>query len=833
MGSPASNSQPLHQHADLRARPSSLPAFFDKIALHNREFVVYDDGWRGWTYSYAEIAQMAEAFATRLRTHGLRKGDHVLIWSESRPGWIAALWACLVEGVVLVPIEPQASYNLFQRIEKQVAPRAILLGDLVPGLEVPSDIPVWLLRDLEADAMPTAPHSVALNEDDVAEIVFTSGTTAEPKGVVMTHRNLAASLKPLEDQLAPYRKYFRLMKPLRVLDLLPMSHLFGQVVAIFLVPTVPASVVFLNTTSPVEIAQQIRSRRITALVSVPRVLETIRTLIEYRFPETKNIATAPGSLIRCWWRHRAVHRFFGWRFCCFVVGGAALPPAEERFWRNLGFIVAQGYGLTETAPVISFNHPFHAQAETAGKPMAGVQVQIAPDGEVLVRGDNVTPGYFQLPAETAAAFQNGWFHTGDIGKLNPNGDLILRGRKKDVIVTTEGLKVFPEDVERELNRIEGVHDSAVIDHGGVHAVLILEPGFHGDDILRQVNQRLEPYQRVRSFSLWAQPELPRTSTASKLRRAEIAKSIQTGKLEPATPSSTPEDLVRKYAPGRTITPDTTLEELGLSSLDRVELMLDLEEKLNISIDDSTFASISKVSDLSRPVPMAASISEPSYNRSWSARLLRHLLLPTTLLPLTRLFARWHVSGLENLKALKGPVIFASNHQSHLDTPIILGSLSRDWRYRVSPAMWMEYFDPHFFPKRYTLSKRLTNSILYCLVTTLVNSFPLSQVETGTRRTLRYVGELVEEGSSILIFPEGERTWTGEIETFYPGVAMIASRMRIPVVPIRLMGADKVLPRHAKYPRPGAVEVRIGAPIVLNGTAYRELAKQIEDAVRAL
>jgi long-chain acyl-CoA synthetase len=834
MASPALNPEKLQLPGPSKAAsPSELPAFFHRIAGNDREYVVYDDGWRGWTYRYADIARMALALASRLRAHGISKGDTVMIWSESRPGWIAAFWGCLLAGVVLVPVEPQASPSLFQRIEEKVQPRIILLGDLVAGPQGTSRTPVWRLREIETAPQQAPQEPVALKGDDIAEIVFTSGTTAEPKGVLMTHRNLAASLRPLEDQVAPYRRYFRLLAPLRVLNLLPMSHLFGQAVAMFLVPLVPASVAFVTSTTPEEIARQIRTRRMCALISVPKFLEVLRDFVVHRFPWARNAAKATGLWPLRWWRFRAVHRLFGWRFCCFVVGGAPLPAELEQFWSNLGFVVAQGYGLTETAPIISFSHPFHVQPGTTGKPLGDIQVKIAEDGEVLVRGDNVTPGYFRFPSETAAAFQEGWFRTGDIGELTAEGDLVIRGRKKEIIVTPEGLKVFPEDVESTLNRIQGVCESAVIGKEGVHAVLVLEPGIKSEDIVRQANQQLEPHQRIRSVSLWTQGELPRTSTTHKLRRAEIAAALQTGRKVPPKTKPDLAELVQKYAPGRTITLDTTLEELGLSSLDRVELMMDLEEKLETSIDESVFASVSKVADLERPMPPAKAAPMPAYSRTWIARLIRRLVLPTIFLPLTKVFAHLKVSGREHLDAVHGPVIFVANHQSHLDTPAILASLPRRWRYGIAPAMWKEYFDAHFFPERHSFRERWTSSLVYGLLTLLFNTFPIPQTETGTRQSLRYIGELVERGWSILIFPEGERTLTGEIGRFYPGVAVIASRMRVPVVPVRLVGFDRVLHRTAKWPRPGPVEVKIGAPIFLQGESYAALAKQVEDAVRSL
>lgn len=812
---------------------SELPVFFNLIAKHKREYVVFHDGWRGWTYPYPDIARMARALAARFRAHGIGKGEGVMIWSESRPGWVAALWCCLMEGVVLVPVEPGASLALFERIRDRVHPRILLVGEFVPKVESTALLPVWTLFDAErAPDQPSQPP-VVLSKDDLAEIVFTSGTTAEPKGVLMTHRNLAASLGPLDEQLAPYRKYLRFLAPLRVLNLLPMSHLFGQAVAMFLVPLVPASVAFVASTNPEEIARQIRTRHMCALISVPKFLEVLRDYVVHRFPETKDAAKARGSWALRWWRFHSVHRLFGWRFCCFISGGAPLPADLEQFWSGLGFVVAQGYGLTETAPIISFSHPFHVQAGTTGTPISGIQVKIAEDGEVMVRGDNVTAGYFELPTETAAAFRNGWLRTGDIGELAPDGALIIHGRKKEVIVTPEGLKVFPEDVEAILNQIRGVRESAVILKEGVHAVLVLEPGFTSEEVVREANRQLEAHQRIRSVSLWPGVELSRTHATQKLRRAEIAAILESGCKPAATAQPELVELVQKYAPGRTITSNTTLEELGLSSLDRVELMMDLEEELEISIDENAMASISTVGELAGPMPALPSIPEPTYNRSWIARSIRRLLLPSIFLPLTRVFARLRVMGREILDEVEGPAIFAANHQSYLDAPAILAGLSRRWRYRLAPAMWKEYFDAHFFPERYSWHERWLNTLVYRLVTLLFNAFPISQVETGTRQSLRYVGELLEEGWSILIFPEGERTLTGEIGKFYPGVAMIASRMHVPVVPIRLIGLDQVLHRNTKWPHRGSVEIRIGAPFTPEGKSYDALAQDIENRVRAL
>ena len=819
--------------------PSKLLEYLDGAARLDAEFIVDDDGYRGRSYRYAQIKSMADALRARFRAQGVRKGDSALLWGESRAGWVAALWACLAEGIILVPVDPQSSAALALRIAEKAQPKIILIGERQPPLE--SATPIWRLSAVEqsTDTARLNPTPDPPAADDIAEIVFTSGTTAEPKGVMITHRNLLANLEPVAGEIAKYRKYAGPFLPLRILNLLPLSHLFGQSLALLIPPLIPASVVFIASTGAREIARQLQSRRVSALVAVPKILEVLRDFVSHQFPEVNDARLARGPWPLRWWRFRRVHRLLGWKFWCFISGGAPLAPEVEQFWSRLGYLVVQGYGLTETAPIVTLSHPFHVREGTVGKPLAGVEVKIAGDGEVLVRGGNVTTGYYHAPEATAAMFEDGWFHTGDIGELDSEGHLLIRGRKKEMIVTPEGLKVFPEDVEKTLNQIHGVRDSAVIGKDRVHAVLLLDSGTAPDEVVREANQRLEDHQKIRSFSIWTGGELPRTPAARKLRRSEIADAIAKGSSASGPPPQNElAALLQKYAPGRAITPETTLDELGLSSLDRVQLMMDLEQKFEAGIDERAFSSTQTVADLTKSAGSGERVPPepikfPAYNRGWIARAVRRVALPFWLLPLARIFAHIRVSGREHLEALRGPVIFASNHQSHFDVPVILASLPARWRYRVATAMAKEFFDAHFFPGSHTVRERFVNSLWYRLSTFFFNAFPIPQRQAGAGEAIRYMGELAEQGWSILIFPEGDRSEHGEIHPFQPGVGMIASHLRAPVVPIRIEGLDRVLNRHARWPHMGRVEVRIGRPIELRGDSFAELAGRVEEAVREL
>jgi long-chain acyl-CoA synthetase len=231
--------------------------------------------------------------------------------------------------------------------------------------------------------------------------------------------------------------------------------------------------------------------------------------------------------------------------------------------------------------------------------------------------------------------------------------------------------------------------------------------------------------------------------------------------------------------------------------------------------------------------MAEPIEFPAWNRSWPARTLRRASLPTWILPLARVFMQLEVRGLEHLEAIHGPVIFAANHQSHFDAPAILQALPPRWRYRVAPAMAKEFFKAHFFPGQYSRRARATNSANYYLSALFFNAFPLPQRETGTRQTLRYIGELVAGGYSVLIFPEGRRTADGSVGAFQPGAAMIAARLAVPVIPVRLTGLDRILHTTWKFPVRGSATVAFGAPLLLEGSDYAALTARLEQAVNAL
>ena len=366
-------------------RRDTLLDFFNDVSAGRGNFLVYDDGYRARSYTYAETAEGARGFAARLQSAGLGKGDKVVFWSENRPEWIIALWGCLLNGSIAVPIDYRASHEFVGKVARIVDAKLLLLGDDVEmlaegrlGRPSADRSATWKFSEIDFRALDPAPFvPVSVTRDDTVEIIFTSGATAEPKGVVLTHRNVLANIIPVENEVRKYRKFGRPFFPIRFLNLLPLSHMFGQAMATFVPPMLGGTVVFMRGYNPHEIVRQVKTRRVSVLVSVPKILDVLADHVARLYPEVRDVPGQKEGIAKRWWRYRAVHRVFGLKFWSFVVGAAPLESSLESFWGRLGFLVIQGYGLTETAPIVTLNHPFSTSKGSVGKPIGGVDVTIA------------------------------------------------------------------------------------------------------------------------------------------------------------------------------------------------------------------------------------------------------------------------------------------------------------------------------------------------------------------------------------------------------------------------------------------------------------------------
>src|SRR5208282_2887107 len=452
-------------------RHESLAGYFRVDSRPASEIAVLSQhGYRMERWSYGRLLTVGWQFARELEARGVERGGRVFLWGANSGEWLAAFVGCLLRGAVVVPMDVIASPEFAGRVAEEAAVKFAVVSRELPGLV---GIPTIALEDLPqaVSRHSHAPYEPpAMRRTDLLEIVFTSGTTAEPRGVVLTHGNVLSNIEPIETEIAKYRRYERFFHPLKFLNLLPLSHVFGQMLAIFIPQILGATSIFLDSLRPADVAATIHREHVSVLVTVPRLIESLRDKLERDLEASgrldafrRDFATAEKEhFFKRWWRFRRIHSKFGWKFWALISGGAALPAEAEQFWGRLGYAVIQGYGLTETTSLISVNHPFRLGQGSIGKALPGLDLKLDANGEILVRGENVAAGYWKGGRLEPAVDDEGWFRTGDLGERDDAGNLYFRGRQKNVIVTPAGMKVFPGDLEAELRKDRRVRDSVVI-----------------------------------------------------------------------------------------------------------------------------------------------------------------------------------------------------------------------------------------------------------------------------------------------------------------------------------------------------------------------------------
>ncbi len=847
--------------------PKTVASYLDGFILRGNETAfAHRYGLRIKRWSYSQIAKAAFRFARELEARRITKGDRVLLWARNSPEWVSVFFGCLLRGVIVVPLDLQSEPEFVKRVQGQVEGKLALCDAATSGL-VPRSLPVIELDELSPQIAhhSSKPYPITdSGDEDTVEIVFTSGTTAEPKGVLITHRNLIANLMPLEREIKRYLKWERLVHPIRFLNLLPLSHVFGQFMSIFVPQLLGGEVFFQESLSPSQIVQTVRRERISVVITVPRILDALRDKIESDYEARGKldrfqnaIASSAGrNFVRRWWTFRAIHNMFGWKFWAFISGGATLNPDTEQFWQRLGFALIQGYGMTETASLVSVNHPFKIARGSIGRVMPGQDVTLAEDGEIIVRGDNVSPGYWRDEEQSRAA-ESDWFRTGDIGEIDEEGSLYFKGRKREVIVTSAGVNIYPADIELVLSRQPEIKVGAVIEIDGTHgpeplAVLILR-GDHAnaEAVIRRVNKLLAPHQQVRRWFVWPGEDFPRTAM-QKVRKHVVGEAVRA-------------ELVRGQISGSDVAPaighshnlgeiiariskdvSTTLDpsaklgaDLKLDSLGRVELLSALEDRYQLEIDEAAFTDATTVAEVEKIIregrhEEAAPYPYPEWQRRWPLSWLRIALLYLIVLPVTRAMSWPRIKGKEYLRNVRGPLVFVCNHATMVDHALVLLALPGRFRTRMAIAMDGEQVREWLHPQPGTgLFTRLRFLLQYVSVVFFFNVFSMPQ-KSGFRRSFLFAGEMMDQGSSLLVFPEGQRTKHGALNPFMPGTGLLIQKLDAPVVPIRIDGLWELKRAHRHFAWPGEVSVIIGKPVIYSQQQNPEaVATDLAERVRAL
>jgi long-chain acyl-CoA synthetase len=822
---------------------------------------VFPRGYRAVRWTYSELLGHARRVATLLDHFGIAKGDRIMLWGANSGEWLAAFWGAAMRGVVVVPMDNAAAAEFAQRVFKQVQAK-LLISSRGLTLEAASGKTLYFedfpsLSNSEAAANEPL---ISLIREDPLEIVFTSGTTGEPKGVVITHGNVLANLEPIEREIQKYLRYERIFHPLRFLNLLPLSHVFGQFMGIFVPPLIGAAVHFSDSIKASDILNTVHRERISVLITVPRLLGSLREMLELslrqRFGEegirSEMESAGREHFARRWWRFRRIHSQFGWKFWAIISGGATLDHDDEEFWRRLGFAVIQGYGLTETTSLVSLNHPFKLGRGSIGKALPGRDIKLDESGEILVRGDSIAKTYW-VNGQPVAAREGEWFRTGDLGAVDEAGNLYFKGRKKNVIVTAEGMNVYPQDLEAEIRAQPEVRDCVVVgvQRGGNAepcAVLVLQPEFAHDggdaaaQAIAHANQKLSSHQRIRHWLIWPDSDFPRTSTQKP--RQDLIFAYAHAQVERSGNGNVPRSAVqqalvglKKSGEGSSVKLD---DDLNLSSIDRVELLTALEQRYQVELDEGRFSEATTVGDVERMLneasqaPRSRKYHYPRWSQRWLVRCLRITIYYLFTWPATLIMAKPRVVGSQRLKSHSSPLLFISNHVTYIDAGLLMFAMPAKYRHKLAIAMQGELLaEMRNPPKQMNVFRRAIEVLSYWLVTALFDVFPLPQ-RSGFRESFAFAGESIDRGYSVLVFPEGRRTTDGEMSPFRAGIGILAQQLKVPVVPMRINGLFPLKTEQRHFARRGEIKIIVGEPEQFPETmSEEEIARALEQRVKSL
>jgi len=804
----------------------TLVDLFRLFEKRNKEVFVYRTGIRRFTYTYSEFYSLSLAMAAYLLSQGIKKGDKVAIWAPNNPFWAVSYFGIILSGGIIVPIDYASGLKRAETIMNLSGAKFVIQSaykfEKIPLKTVMIEDLVFILK-----SQKPIRKIPAVKPDDIVEIVYTSGTTGDPKGVVLTHRNITSNV------LGACR-HIEIPERFNFLSVLPLSHMLEQTVG-FLIPLYRGDqVIYLRIIKPSSIMEALSQEDIKTMLTVPKFLLLLKNTVE-RELTVKGL----GGLLKSEFLVKiiapVVRRKFGRHFQLFLVGGAALPVDVFEFWQKMGIIVVEGYGLTECSPIITGNTIKKQVAGSVGYPLKDLQVRLD-NQEILVKGDSVFSGYYQNPEKTREAFKDGWFKTGDFAQMDDKGNIYIKGRKKDIIVNASGINIYPDEVEAVLNRIDGIKDSCVIglDRGEgeqVHAVLLLKnkrADVH--KIIQLANERLDPLQKIEDFSVWNEADFPRTTTL-KIQKFKVKERIlnqnQSANLDLVGDSFLLLVAnVSHKSPAEIKESSVLTSDLGLNSLSRLELVNYLEQEYRLDLEDSVINNKTTVGDLRKLLKKKGKTKKQRGLWLWLnnpvGRVLREFLDVILLKPVCSSFFDLEVHGLSNLSGFKGPAIYIANHTSYLDQPAVMFALPRNIRYKIASASREEFF---FSEEGTSLFKK----IIFPFAMVAGNVFLLPQ-KSGFRKSLAFMGRLIDQRVGILIFPEGTRTRNGKIQEFMSGLGLMVKEFQVPVVPIRIFGMEKIYPRGAKVPKKGKCVVVFGKPIEF---AYQTPNEIIEISRKAI
>jgi long-chain acyl-CoA synthetase len=864
--------------------------------------------WERFTYKDLDAA--AQKIGQAFLKMGLQKGDRVVLCAENTPEWGAAYLGATSVGVVVVPLDAQTWHKEVWAVVRFTQSRALMVSEhrltrLAPEAlqeNEKRESPVILLNvdqrcqpfDLKEYPRSTHPphqevapkEKIEVMPDDLASIIFTNSTAVDPKGALHTHRNFINNLLGVNHHLP-------VAESDQLLSVLPLSHALEFTCGFLMALYGGATVTYVHSLKPKVILESMQETGTTCMLGVPTLYALIRDDIERR------ILRAPKSALKSNLLNTSkqvslsverklgknigrqlfsrLHQEFGGQIRLLVSGGSALGEKLYDEFKVLGMPIYEGYGLTETSPVLTVNPLQRSRKGSAGKPLPGVEIRIfRPDkegvGEIIARSPSLMKGYYNNPAATEAVIKEGWFHTGDLGWVDADGYIYVTGRIKDVIVTGAGKNVYPADLEAIYQSIPALKEICVLGVKSgltedIHAVLIPAGGppeastqAEVKKEIQRLGKELPSYHRLQHIHVWLEP-LPRNDSGEVCRetvRRKLMEGLQRGRA-PFPESSTTrsgkgksqeEELFRELSrvsgiPTQEIRKDSHLySDLGLDSLMAIQLLLFAENQFGVSVSEQAAATLQTVGQLLEQIHLQAPVAQEARAKKRQIRSARpygersaseRWLLGSSQRALKLLYQKYFrlkVYNQEHLPAA-GPYIIAANHSSHLDGGAMIAAVSEALGPQEAQKMHLLGARDYFFD----------TALKSWFFSTFLNLVPVEREETSLAG-LRMVKSILSAGESVLIFPEGTRSRTGQLQEFKPGVGLIAQELGVPVVPAYIQGSHQAMPVGRAFPRRREIKVFFApairvkpappdSPGTANDERYRRLAAEALTAISGL
>lgn len=802
--------------------------------------------------TFKEMLQHAHNFAQR-SPQGI--GTKSIIFSENREGWLFALYGIWAARGIVVPVDASSTVSDLAYIMHDCTPEAIWTTRereahvLAAIAEAGVEIQVLFIDDYEQNAVHTlTPADTNRAETDTALICYTSGTTGDPKGVMLSFSNILAMAS------AVWKEIHIFDETTRTIILLPLHHVLPLVGTAFIPMVVGCGVAICPSLSGADIMATLQRGKIGIMVGVPRLWQTLFRGIKAKIDSNaitralykmcdKMQSRALSRLI-----FSSVHKKMGGHLKYCVSGGAALDSETAYGLKTLGITVLEGYGMTETSPIISFTRPGDIRPGCVGFPMPSVEVKLV-DGELCARGRNVMQGYYNRPEETAAVIDSeGYVHTGDLASIDPEGRITITGRRKEIIVLSNGKNVNPVEIEEKIERYERfVKEAAVTeDNDLLKAIIVPQDEWAKGktdaeieaelkrNVLQPYNTTVENYKKVMSL-LVLHGELPRTRL-EKLQRFKLKELIAAGSAAAAQkapetiegPTTEEYRIIADYIAAEkhvTVRPSDNMEtDLAMDSLDKVSLQGYIEQTFGVKLTADEITGFKDVATLAEKVAVAKThidvedidwkklLTRPAENLHIPHMATTGIIFTRFCKALYRLMFKTEAIGLDNIPA-HGPVILAPNHQSFLDAPLVVSHID-------TPTLRNTYF--------YAKKDHVRGPIMRMLAHN--HNVVIMDMHT-LKDSIRALGQILSDGKNLVIFPEGTRTHTGSVATFKKTFAILAKELNVPIVPVRIEGAFEAWPRTKRLPRRHKVTVTYLPPVTpLNDETYEALAERVRQAV---